>query len=76
MTLLNDLARAEAAASGERPCPACGHLASMDPGPERDALEAALAGTIGVNTLVDILRQHEIPVGRRAIYRHRKEGHS
>lgn len=72
MTFLDDLRQAEATAAGVRPCLACEYLASMDEGPERAALRDALAGTIGIRTLATILREHDIPIGRRVIISHRK----
>lgn len=74
--LISDLSAARRLAVDGLPCAACEHLATLAAGPERDALRDALAGTIGVNKLAAILRAHDIPVGRRSIERHRKEGHS
>ncbi len=71
MTLLDDLREAEAVAAGVRSCPACDHLANMEPGPEKSTLGDALAGTIGMKKLAAILRKHDIPLGRRVIAGHR-----
>ena len=56
-------------------CPACGHLAGMEPGEEVEMLADALAGSIGVRTLAKIFSENDIPVGRRVIERHRRERH-
>lgn len=77
MTLIDDIKSAERAANVAQGigCKACSAIESMDPGETREALIAALAGTIGSRTLASILRSHDIAVGREAIDRHRKEGH-
>lgn len=57
------------------PCPACEAIASVSEN-VRGPLADALAGTIGRDKLVTILARHGYKVGRRAIERHRQEGHS
>lgn len=70
--LLEDLAEAERANIHARSCQVCDHLAVMSPDAHA-ALSRALAGTIGVQTLADILTRNGYPTGRRAIMRHRKD---
>lgn len=75
-SLLADLAAGERASTfGERPCTACEAIegAADD---VREALERALAGTIGEEKLARILSKNGLDVGRRAIARHRKERHT
>lgn len=74
MSLMDDLDQAERAARRERPCPLCDYIKSLN-SPEREAMTAAAAGTIGVNTLTRIMRKHQTGIGRRTIEAHRKEGH-
>lgn len=74
--LLKDLRDAEALAAGDRPCALCDHIRAMPPGITRDTLVGAAAGTIGMHKLVRIFQAHDIPVGRKLLERHRKEGHS
>lgn len=73
--LLDDLAAAERANCFSASCQACAALAEA-PEEVRPALESALGGTIGNEKLSKILRRHGYTVGRRAIIRHRTEGHS
>ena len=73
--LLEALRQAERENTQVRPCQACEVLASVTE-PVKSALETALAGTIGRDKLVTILRSHGYAVGRRAIERHRQEGHT
>lgn len=78
--LLAELAEAEAAnnqriAVNRVGCAMCNALAKMED-PVKEAVEAALTGTIGRDKLVTILRSHGYDVGRRSLERHRQEGHS
>lgn len=73
--LLVDLQSAASAAKGERPCPLCEYLDTLEPGALRSTLEDAAAGTIGIRKLEHIFQAHDIPVGRRTIVRHRNERH-
>lgn len=73
--LLADLAAAEEANTNTRPCQVCVVLTSVSE-PVRAALEAGLAGTIGRDKLVTILTRRGFTVGRRAVERHRQEGHT
>lgn len=73
--LLDALRRAEAGNTQARPCQVCAVLASMSE-PVAKALRSGLAGTIGRDKLVAVLNNHGYTVGRRAIERHRQEGHS
>lgn len=75
MALLDELKAAEKANQFARECQACEAL-RLAPEDARQALESALAGTIGESTLSAILTRNGFPTGRRAINRHRKEGHS
>lgn len=71
--LSSDLAAAaQRAAYSRPPCRACLYLDTLLPGVQKDQVEAAIAGSIGINTLASIFRRHEVPVGRRAIETHRK----
>jgi hypothetical protein len=69
--LASDLAHAKMRAANPNPCKACVYLDTMTPGVEKDQVKDAMAGSIGINTLVDIFRRHGIPVARRAIETHR-----
>lgn len=75
--LFEELSAAKIAAdrNAGRVCTACAWLEKEPAGDRRDAVEQALASTIGTRTLADILRKHDIPVGRDHISLHRKEGH-
>lgn len=74
MTLLDDLAQAEGENMHSRGCQACEVLDAV-PESEREGVRRALAGTIGERKLADILTRNGYPTGRRAINRHRLEGH-
>lgn len=74
MSLLDDLEQAEDDNTFARPCQACQALAAV-PESEREALRRALAGTIGERKLAEILTRNGYPTGRRAVNRHRLEGH-
>ena len=76
MSLIEDLQAAHMKADPN----ACGACAALDmPNLDeetREQLASALAGTIGVKTLAEILRRNGITgAGRRTIDRHRKERH-
>lgn len=73
--LLEALDQAENKNMHDRPCQACAALESM-PELVRSRVERALAGTIGENKLADILTESGYYVRRRAIRRHRAEGHA
>lgn len=73
--LLADLGAAEDANMFARPCQVCSAIESMS-GDARGAVIRALGGTIGERTLADILTRNGYPTGRRAVARHRLEGHS
>lgn len=68
-----------AAAAAENPhsprCKMCVALEQMSD-PVREAVQASLGGTIGRDKLVSLLAAHGYDVGRRALERHRQEGHS
>ena len=74
-TLLADLADAEQANMHGRDCQVCQALPHMSES-VREGVQRALAGTIGGQKLADILTRNGYPTGRRAIMRHRLEGHS
>lgn len=74
-SLLAALKVAAAENTQGRPCRMCVALEKMSD-PVRGAVEAALGGTIGRDKLVSVLAAHGYDVGRRAIERHRQEGHS
>lgn len=75
-SLIKDIERAEVE-NGTRPhCDACDlidRLRNTDP---FEAVSRALGGTIGTSKLSAILTKNGHPVGRRAIQRHRDEGHT
>lgn len=73
--LLADLGRAENENMHGRPCQVCEAIPHMSEG-ARVGVERALAGTIGEQKLADILTRNGYPTGRRAVKRHRQEGHS
>lgn len=73
--LLEDLAVAEQANQHARPCQVCEALSDMSDQAKSGVLRA-LAGTIGEAKLAEILTRNGYPTGRRAIARHRLEGHS
>ena len=75
-SLLADLDAALVANGSKKVCRACEALAAVGES-VRGPLADALAGTIGRDKLVTILRAHGHPeVTRRVIQRHRQEGHS
>ena len=73
--LLAELQAAEVANIHGRDCQVCEALPRIS-NPVRVAVERALAGTIGEQKLADILTRNGYPTGRRAVKRHRLEGHS
>ena len=74
--LIADLLKATDAAQGKLECSLCDYANTLEEGSAlRAVITAAAAGTIGERKLEVVFRKHEIPVGRRAIIRHRKEGH-
>lgn len=73
--LLEQLGKAEQANIHARPCQVCDALEAMSE-PARVGVTRALAGTIGERTLAEILTSNGYPTGRRAVARHRLEGHS
>lgn len=74
-TLLSELAEAEDANQHARPCQVCEALGCMSEQAKSGVLRA-LAGTIGEEKLAAILTRNGYPTGRRAVKRHRLEGHS
>ena len=74
-----DLLAALAVAEKQNPhkdgCAVCIMLTGMSD-PLRQAAQAALAGTIGRDKLITILRNHGHEVSRRSIERHRREAHT
>lgn len=75
MSLLEDLQRGEAEASGELPCTLCEYINTLS-GEPREALLAASGGTIGIRKLTAIMQRHDTGVGQRTIARHRSERHT
>ena len=73
--LLADLSEAETANMHARDCQVCQALPQMAES-ARAGVERALAGTIGEQKLADILTRNGYPTGRRAVKRHRLEGHT
>lgn len=73
--LLAELEAAETANIHGRGCQACDALERMSE-PARSSAKRALAGTIGEHKLAMILTRNGYPVGRRAVGRHRREGHT
>lgn len=73
--LLAELGVAENANQHVRPCQVCQALEAMAD-EARSGVRRALAGTIGERKLSEILTRNGYPTGRRAIRRHRLEGHS
>lgn len=76
MSLLEDLTAGEQKNTMARPCQMCEALKSIEDEETRIALTRAASGTIGRDKLAQILHRNGLPVGRRAIERHRQEGHS
>lgn len=73
--LLADLGDAEQANQHARPCQVCDALSAMSD-QAKSGVQRALAGTIGERKLAEILTRNGYPTGRRAVTRHRLEGHS
>lgn len=73
--LLAALSEAEEANMHTRECQVCRALDGMSD-QARVGVVRALAGTIGERRLAEILTQNGYPTGRRAVARHRLEGHS
>lgn len=73
--LLEALGNAEVANFSARRCQVCVALAQMTE-EAQVAVNRALAGTIGERTLAAILTKNGYTTGRRAIARHRLEGHT
>ena len=73
--LLEELGAAENDNMHGRPCQVCQALPQMSES-GRAGTERALAGTIGEQKLADILTRNGYPTGRRAVRRHRQEGHT
>lgn len=73
--LIEALAEAEGANMHSRLCQVCSALETMSER-ARDSTERALAGTIGEVKLAAILTKSGYPTGRRAVSRHRSEGHT
>ena len=73
--LIADLKAAEHANMHARDCQVCQALAKMSESAAA-GVERALAGTIGAETLANVLTRNGYPTGRRAVRRHRSEGHS
>lgn len=75
--LLDALAAAEReAVPGGTDCQACDAVRTAATPERKEALERALAGTIGRDKLVPILQGQGINVGRRHLTRHRQERHT
>jgi len=73
--LLAALGEAEVANMHARDCQVCRAITSMSES-ARAGVNRALAGTIGERKLAEILTRTGYPTGRRAVSRHRLEGHS
>lgn len=70
------LADLQANENKPRTCPACALISATEPGPLREALRDTLGGTIGRDTLTQIMRRNGHPeVTRHWIDRHRREAH-
>ena len=76
MTLLDDLNEASGVTSKVPRCPLCDFINAQEDPDTRAALVGAAAGTIGVQKLARIMRDHASGVGRRTIERHRTEEHT
>lgn len=74
--LLADLREGERANNKSGRCGTCVALTEVDPGPTRDALVAALAGTIGASKLSKILKSNGLDVAERQVRKHRDERHA
>jgi hypothetical protein len=75
--LIDELRKAERANMHrlDRPCSACDALAKIEDPETKRLLSDALAGTIGRDSLVAILRRHGHIITRRDLERHRSERH-
>lgn len=73
--LLEALGEAEDANQHARACQVCAAITSMSDR-AREGVERALGGTIGERRLAEILTSSGYPTGRRAVARHRLEGHA
>jgi hypothetical protein len=73
--LLAALAEAEVANMHGRDCQVCRAITGMSES-ARAGVKRALAGTIGERKLAEILTRAGYPTGRRAVSRHRLEGHT
>ena len=73
--LLTDLEVAAEANMHSRECQVCRALEAMSL-EAQVAVRSALAGTIGERKLAEILTGNGYPTGRRAVKRHREEGHT
>ena len=71
--LRSDIAAAEAVVHGPE-CAACTTIKDA-PKDDADVLRHALSSKIGAEKLAAVFSHHGIPIGRRGIVRHRKEGH-
>ena len=75
--LINEILDAEIENIHARQCQVCMALLSIGDSDRYDAVERAIGGTIGAQKLSAILTKNlSTPVGRRAIDRHREEGHT
>lgn len=75
--LIDEILAAEVENTQARQCQVCTALLDISDPDRYDAVERAVGGTIGAQKLSVILtRNLETPVGRRAIDRHRAEGHT
>lgn len=74
--LLGELEQAVQENQHGRPCQVCCALEAMSPS-ARNRVEQALTGTlVGERKLSEILTRNGYTVGRRAVARHRREGHT
>lgn len=76
MSLLDDL---ETEAAKTRPreyrCSACEAIRAVPDPATREALGAALGGTMGQNAVLRLSAKHNLGIGRDGLLRHRDEGH-
>lgn len=73
--LVADIEAAEVANMHGRSCQVCDALSAMSD-LAQSTIERALAGTIGEHKLAMILTKNGYPTGRRAVAKHRQEGHT
>ena len=59
-----------------RTCSLCDFIRSVEDETTRRALTSAAAGTLGRDSLVNLLRKHGTGLGNRTVERHRNEGHT